>query len=163
VEAGEHEVGEDGERAMREDAADAGGAPPAAGEVEAAASADARAAADAARAERERREQRVARTRATQASAQDRARAQRSSAGDQRERDRDERAPAVVEPGFLTLDAMPYATIRVGGDEIGDTPIIRHALPPGDHVVEVQFSTGEVTRMRVAIEPGDVVRRRITP
>jgi hypothetical protein len=72
-------------------------------------------------------------------------------------------APPPAEPGFLTLDAMPYATIRVEGREVGDTPIIRHSLPPGEHVVEVQFSSGEVKRMRVSIEPGDVVRRRVTP
>ncbi|MDY0062406.1 MAG: serine/threonine-protein kinase [Myxococcota bacterium] len=42
--------------------------------------------------------------------------------------------PAVAAaPGFLRLQAVPFARVFVDGTDIGETPIVRHSLDPGKH------------------------------
>ncbi|OGU18895.1 MAG: hypothetical protein A3K13_03070 [Gemmatimonadetes bacterium RIFCSPLOWO2_12_FULL_68_9] len=46
-------------------------------------------------------------------------------------------APAIV--GYLTVDATPFfGAVYIDRVEVGDTPVIRHALTPGRHVIEVR-------------------------
>ena len=39
--------------------------------------------------------------------------------------------------GFLTVNAIPYGGVSIDGVEIGDTPIVRRRLPPGQHAVKI--------------------------
>jgi serine/threonine-protein kinase len=66
-----------------------------------------------------------------------------------------------AKPGFLTLDARPYATIYLDGRKIGNTPIIEKQLTPGKHQVRAVSPDGTVRRFRVVIQSGETVRRRI--
>jgi len=75
------------------------------------------------------------------------------------------RAPraAAAEPatGFLTIDASPYATIYVDGNEAGDTPLVRFPVAAGKHRVRALFADGSVRRVAIAVPPGETVRHRI--
>jgi hypothetical protein len=39
--------------------------------------------------------------------------------------------------GYLTVTALPFATVTVDGKRIGSTPVIRLALKPGHHSLEL--------------------------
>jgi serine/threonine-protein kinase len=45
--------------------------------------------------------------------------------------------PTVEQMGFLTVNAIPYGGVSIDGVEIGDTPIVRRRLPPGQHAVKI--------------------------
>jgi serine/threonine-protein kinase len=68
---------------------------------------------------------------------------------------------ARAKPGFLTLDARPYATVYVDGRRVGDTPIVDLALQPGEHRVRAVSADGTTRRFRVTLKSGDVIRRRV--
>jgi serine/threonine-protein kinase len=68
----------------------------------------------------------------------------------------------VEDPGYLTVDAAPYATVYVDGVKIGDTPIVKYALSPGKHKVRaVSSEAGDTWFFNVKIRPGKIVRRRL--
>ncbi|UCF41003.1 MAG: protein kinase [Gemmatimonadota bacterium] len=46
--------------------------------------------------------------------------------------------PAPPQVGWLTINATPFGTVWIDRVEIGDTPVVRHALQPGRHIVEVR-------------------------
>ena len=49
--------------------------------------------------------------------------------------------PAAPEPprfGLLTINADPFGSVFVDGVPVGDTPVVRHELAPGRHIVEVR-------------------------
>ncbi len=46
--------------------------------------------------------------------------------------------PAAPAVGWVTVDASPFGTVWIDGVEIGDTPVVRHELRPGRHIVEVR-------------------------
>jgi serine/threonine protein kinase len=86
--------------------------------------------------------------------------------GESEGRDREGRDRNVEEtsraPGFLTVDARPYGTVFVDGRELGITPIVKHRLAPGRHLVMVVSSRGDETRsFRVMIRPGKAVRKNV--
>jgi serine/threonine-protein kinase len=45
--------------------------------------------------------------------------------------------PAVQQVGFLTVNTVPYGSVSIDGVEVGDTPIVRRRLPPGEHTVKI--------------------------
>jgi serine/threonine-protein kinase len=46
--------------------------------------------------------------------------------------------PQQPQAGLLTINADPFGSVFVDGVPIGDTPVVRHELPPGRHIVEVR-------------------------
>lgn len=73
-------------------------------------------------------------------------------------------AAAAVRPvfGYVTIGAEPYALVRIDGQEVGATPIMRRKLPAGRHEVElVQPDNGEV-RLRRSITLGENEHLRVT-
>jgi serine/threonine protein kinase len=67
-------------------------------------------------------------------------------------------APPAPTLGFVTINAVPYGTVSIDGIELGDTPIVRRQLPPGEHRIRIGrpgFRTEEIT---VTITPGNEVR-----
>lgn len=67
-----------------------------------------------------------------------------------------DRNPVATEFGALTVTATPYGLVRVDGTVIGPTPIVRHRLPIGEHLLEVIApDTGAIRhRQKVAIGRG---------
>jgi len=71
--------------------------------------------------------------------------------------------PAVASgPGQLTFDARPWCNVRVGGRNLGQTPIVNQTLPSGSHRITcVNPDLGVTRNLTVTIEPGETTRRRI--
>jgi serine/threonine-protein kinase len=66
-----------------------------------------------------------------------------------------QRPASPVAPGFITIDATPYATISIDGRALGDTPLVRVELSPGRHAVRaVSSGDGSVRTATVVIESG---------
>ncbi|MGD2134853.1 MAG: protein kinase [Gemmatimonadales bacterium] len=70
--------------------------------------------------------------------------------------------PAQPRMGFLTIAATPFGTVYIDGVEIGDTPIARHELRPGEYVVEVRREGYQTTVDTVTIGAGNTTRLRKT-
>jgi serine/threonine protein kinase len=45
--------------------------------------------------------------------------------------------PPASRSGYLTINAIPYGTVSVDGVEIGDTPIVRREVGPGEHSIRI--------------------------
>jgi serine/threonine-protein kinase len=73
--------------------------------------------------------------------------------------------PAAQQPsaavGWLTVAAEPYGTLSVGGVEVGDTPVVRHALAPGSYAVRVVRDGYKPWSETIVITAGNTVPRRI--
>ena len=75
-----------------------------------------------------------------------------------RDKERDNNKPEPVRGGdenaktfgFVTIGAQPYALVRIDGQEVGVTPIMKKKLPIGTHeILLVRPDTGEVRLKRV--------------
>jgi hypothetical protein len=64
-------------------------------------------------------------------------------------------------PGYLSVDAKPYADIRIDGEPVGTTPLLKHPLPSGTHDVVAVTRDGREKRFRVRVRPGAITARRL--
>jgi eukaryotic-like serine/threonine-protein kinase len=70
-------------------------------------------------------------------------------------------APASA-PGFLTLDTTPWSAVSTGGAPLGQTPLVKVELPPGQHLLELSNEElGIATSILVEIASGVTTVRRI--
>jgi serine/threonine protein kinase len=67
-------------------------------------------------------------------------------------------APVPPRIGFLTVNAVPYGAVAIDGVEVGDTPIVTHQLPPGDHVIRITREGYRPESVSVTITAGNEVR-----
>jgi serine/threonine-protein kinase len=74
---------------------------------------------------------------------------------------RSERAAAPSEPGYFSVDALPYAQIYIDGDLAGITPLVRIPLKPGRHSVLAVAESGATERFTISVRPSETVSRRI--
>jgi eukaryotic-like serine/threonine-protein kinase len=65
-------------------------------------------------------------------------------------------------PGKLYVDARPWATIYIDGSKIGQTPILGATISAGDHTLKAISEDGKSKTMRIKVEPGGTVRRKVT-
>jgi serine/threonine protein kinase len=70
--------------------------------------------------------------------------------------------PPAAEVGYLTVNTVPYGTVSIDGVEVGDTPIVRRRLPPGEHVVRITRPGYRPESAAVTITAGNEVRFRRT-
>jgi eukaryotic-like serine/threonine-protein kinase len=63
-------------------------------------------------------------------------------------------AAAEPEPGLLTVDSKPYATIFVDEHRLGDTPLFRVSVPAGAHHLRAVLADGRERTLEVEIKPG---------
>lgn len=70
--------------------------------------------------------------------------------------------PAPVEPASLTIFAEPYATVRIDGELIGNTPRYRVKTTAGHHVIELIHPADGSVRHRASIELAPNEHRRVT-
>jgi serine/threonine-protein kinase len=61
-------------------------------------------------------------------------------------------------PGYLSIDSQPYATIYVDGKKVGETPLLKLALPPGKRRIRAVRADGQEKRLTVEIRPGKLAR-----
>src|SRR5690606_12488941 len=65
-------------------------------------------------------------------------------------------------PGYLTMNASPYATVFVDGKKQGITPIVKLKLKPGKHKIKlVSSGDGKTKTMSVTIQSDDVLRKNV--
>jgi serine/threonine-protein kinase len=77
-------------------------------------------------------------------------RTQRQNHRENRNEARESREEAADKFGFVTIGAQPYALVRIDGQEVGVTPIMRKKLPIGTHEIQlVRPDTGEIRLKRV--------------
>jgi serine/threonine-protein kinase len=71
----------------------------------------------------------------------------------------------VVEPrgrGFLTVDAVPWGQVFIGGKEVGQTPMARFSVPTGTVDIEMRNpETGRIVRKRVKVQAGKEHRVKV--
>ena len=61
--------------------------------------------------------------------------------------------PPAPEPISVSINATPWATIEIDGEEIGVTPMAGVLLAPGDHEFRVRMPDGTVLEEIVRIAP----------
>jgi serine/threonine-protein kinase len=67
-----------------------------------------------------------------------------------------------VPEGRLTLDSTPWSAVYLGGQLLGQTPLVELALPVGDHALElVNPDQGISTTYVVHVESGKTTVRRV--
>ena len=70
-------------------------------------------------------------------------------------RPRPEAVPRAA-PGYLSIDARPWASVFVDGQRVGDTPLGALPVEPGRHVVKlVNPDTGKQHEEKVTVRPGE--------
>jgi hypothetical protein len=57
-------------------------------------------------------------------------------------------------PGFITIDANPYAVIFIDGKKYGETPLVHISVPPGKHSVRAVSGSGGTRNFSIQIESG---------
>ena len=70
-------------------------------------------------------------------------------------------APA-SEQGFLTIDSDPPGEVFVDGVDVGPTPLYRHAVRSGTHTIRVESPGYKTQTVRVQVDPGNTVPKRLT-
>ena len=69
------------------------------------------------------------------------------------------RSPAAAPvTGFLTINAVPYGTVSIDGVEIGDTPLVRYGVSPGEHLFTIAREGYRTDSARFTVAAGNEVR-----
>jgi serine/threonine-protein kinase len=78
-------------------------------------------------------------------------------------------APAPVAPtppapkfGYLTINAVPYGTVSIDGVLVGDTPVVRREVEPGEHRIVISREGFRTDSTTATISAGNEVRIRRT-
>ncbi|HEY2806005.1 MAG TPA: serine/threonine-protein kinase [Gemmatimonadales bacterium] len=75
------------------------------------------------------------------------------------------RTPAVTAPaaavamGYLSVDAQPYGMLSINGVDVGDTPVVRHAMAPGTYDIMVARDGYKSWSEHITITAGNTERR----
>jgi len=70
--------------------------------------------------------------------------------------------PAVSATGYVTLNAVPFATIWIDNVEVQDTPLHRRELAAGQHVIELRREGFETIIDTVVVTAGNEMRKSYT-
>jgi eukaryotic-like serine/threonine-protein kinase len=62
--------------------------------------------------------------------------------------------PAAGPPGWLSVDATPWATVFLDGKEVGTTPLAGYPLPPGKYRLVFKNPGGKQAQRDVTVESG---------
>jgi PEGA domain len=64
--------------------------------------------------------------------------------------------------GYLTIDTYPWTHVSAGGRALGDTPLVRAALPAGNYTLQLDNPNENVHQsVTVTIKAGETVSRRL--
>jgi serine/threonine protein kinase len=67
-------------------------------------------------------------------------------------------SPSPPRVGYLTVNAVPYGSVSIDGVEVGDTPIVKGELAPGQHTVRITRAGYRTETAIVTITVGNEVR-----
>jgi hypothetical protein len=70
--------------------------------------------------------------------------------------------PAAPTTGYLTINAVPYGTVSIDGVEIGDTPLVRYGVSPGQHTFTITREGYRADSGAFTVTAGNEVRMRRT-
>jgi hypothetical protein len=84
----------------------------------------------------------------------------RSPAANARARERV--APPVAARGYITVNAEPYGELYIDGVDVGPTPVVRYAVPPGVHTIKVVREGFKTISEKVQVDAGNTVPKRYT-
>jgi serine/threonine-protein kinase len=73
---------------------------------------------------------------------------------------RREPEPRAAASGFITVGADPFGTVYIDGVQIGPTPVVRHAVPPGRHTIRVERPGYRTITEAVQVDAGNVITKR---
>jgi hypothetical protein len=62
------------------------------------------------------------------------------------------------EAAWLSVDSTPWSKVFVDGRAVGSTPIFKHAIPAGDHVVRLVRADGSAAFSRFSASAGEVIK-----
>jgi serine/threonine protein kinase len=62
--------------------------------------------------------------------------------------------------GYLTIDTRPWSKVYLDGRSIGITPIVKHRIPAGRHVLSLRTEEKRV-KIRIRIAPGQHVKKQL--
>jgi hypothetical protein len=79
-----------------------------------------------------------------------------------RPRARQPAAPPAATPGYITVNADPYGELYVDGVDVGPTPVVRYAVPPGVHTIKVVREGYKTVTEKVQVDAGNTVPKRYT-
>lgn len=71
-----------------------------------------------------------------------------------------------AEPGYLSINCAPWAEVRIDGEKVGNTPVMRLKVDPGVHrVVLINRDSGARRAFGVLVESGKHKRivKRLAP
>jgi serine/threonine-protein kinase len=71
-------------------------------------------------------------------------------------------APPAAAPGYITVNADPYGELYVDGVDLGPTPVVRYAVPPGAHTIKVVREGYKTVSEKVQVDAGNTVPKRYT-
>ncbi len=66
--------------------------------------------------------------------------------------------PAMREPGMLSVDSTPYATIYIDGKRFGVTPMLKRKLSAGHHTLRAVLADGRRRELPIEIPAGKLAR-----
>jgi serine/threonine protein kinase len=66
--------------------------------------------------------------------------------------------PPLPAQGFVTINALPYGTVTIDGVEVGDTPIVRRGVSPGEHTVSITRPGYRTEKLTVTVTAENEVR-----
>jgi len=70
--------------------------------------------------------------------------------------------PPAPKVGYLTINAVPYGTVSIDGVLIGDTPVVRREVEPGEHRIVISREGFRTDSTTATISAGNEVRLRRT-
>jgi serine/threonine-protein kinase len=65
-------------------------------------------------------------------------------------------------PGFLSLVTSPWTQVTLDGRSLGETPLVRVSLPPGNHTLRLRNTEAGIDETyEVTIRSGETLSRRL--
>jgi len=68
--------------------------------------------------------------------------------------------PAAALQGYLTIDASPFGEVYIDGVDVGQTPVVEYAVPPGRHAIRIEHPGFKTVTETVQVEKTAIVRKR---
>jgi serine/threonine protein kinase len=65
---------------------------------------------------------------------------------------------AAAKLGYLTINAIPYGTVSIDGVVIGDTPVVRREVSPGEHRIHIAREGFRTDSTSATVTAGNEVR-----